>query len=121
VTDAILRAVHDIGVDRVPLALAQQDVMGTREEARTSGLARVARRADLIAAFLARQRGVSIDDLTVLVAANALSGALSSAWAVWAGDGIDRRPLIEYVSDAIAMVSEGLTRSLDDEGGVVGR
>jgi AcrR family transcriptional regulator len=109
-TAAILRAVEQIGVDRVPIALTQQDVMGTREESRSSGLARLARRAEVIAAFLARD--TDYDELMVLAAANALSGAISAAWAVWAGDGIGRRPLIEYVSEAVGIVSSGLESSL---------
>ncbi len=109
---ATLRVVADIGVDRVPLALTQDDVMGTTEETRVSGLARLARRSDLIAEFLARQLHRASDDLLVLSAANALSGAISAAWTVWARDGIGRRPLAEYMSEAFDVVSRGLTVSL---------
>ncbi|MET0992006.1 MAG: TetR family transcriptional regulator [Lacisediminihabitans sp.] len=97
----ILAAVADIGVDRVPLALTQEDVMGTREETRSSGLTRYARRADVIAAFLARQQGLAPDDLTVLATANAISGAISAAWTVWARAGVQRHPLSEYVARAL--------------------
>jgi hypothetical protein len=111
--DATLRVVSDIGVDRVPLALTQDDVMGTREETRSSGLARLARRSDVIALFLSRQLERPVDDLLVLSAANALSGAISAAWTVWARDGIGRGPLFDYVSDALAVVSIGLEANLD--------
>jgi AcrR family transcriptional regulator len=113
VRDAALRVVSDIGVDRVPLALTQDDVMGTREETRSSGLARLARRSDVIALFLSRQLERPVDDLLVLSAANALSGAISAAWTVWARDGIGRGPLFDYVSDALAVVSIGLEANLD--------
>jgi len=100
----ILAAVADIGVDRVPLALTQEDVMGTREETRSSGLTRYARRADVIAAFLARQQGLPPDGLTVLATANAISGAISAAWTVWARAGVQRHPLSDYVAHALDAV-----------------
>jgi AcrR family transcriptional regulator len=109
---ATLRVVSEIGVDRVPLALTQVDVMGTAEETRVSGLARQARRSDLIAAFLARQLSRRCDDLLVLSASNALSGAISAAWSVWARDGIGRRQLAEYMSEAFDVVSTGLSSAL---------
>lgn len=112
VRDAALRVVADIGVDRVPLALTQDDVMGTREETRSSGLVRLARRSDVIAAFLARQLSRPADDLLVLSAASAISGALSAAWMVWARDGIGRGPLADYVSSALEIVSSGLEAAL---------
>jgi AcrR family transcriptional regulator len=111
---ATVRVVSDIGVDRVPLALTQVDVMGTAEETRVSGLARLARRSDLIADFLARQLQRRSDDLLVLSAANALSGALSAAWTVWARDGIGRRPLAEYMAEAFDVVSTGLEVALGE-------
>ena len=109
---ATMRVASDIGVDRVPLALTQVYVMGTAEETRVSGLARLARRSDLIADFLARQLQRRSDDLLVLSAANALSGAISAAWTVWASDGIGRRPLSEYMSEAFDVVSTGLSSAL---------
>ncbi|WP_394768392.1 TetR/AcrR family transcriptional regulator [Lacisediminihabitans sp.] len=112
VRDAALRVVADIGVDRVPLALTQDDVMGTREETRSSGLVRLARRSDVIASFLARQLSRPADDLLVLSAANAISGALSAAWTVWARDGIGRGPLADYISSALEIVSSGLELAL---------
>ena len=112
VREAMLRVASGIGSDRVPLALTQDDVMGTTEETRSSGLARLARRSDVVAAFLSRRLGRPSDDLLVLSAANALSGAISSAWTVWAKAGIGRGPLTGYVVEAFAIVSEGLEVSL---------
>lgn len=110
---AILRAVADIGSDRVPLALSQEDVIGSHGDSRSSGLSRYARRADLIAAFLGRQLELAPNDLLVLSSANALSGALSAAWTVWAHDGIDRRALAVYVEEALAVVTGGLEPALN--------
>ncbi|HEY8913173.1 TetR/AcrR family transcriptional regulator [Lacisediminihabitans sp.] len=114
VRDAALRVVADIEVDRVPLALTQDDVMGTRAETRSSGLVRLARRSDVIASFLARQLSRPAGDLLVLSAASAISGALSAAWTVWARDGIGRGPLADYVSSAFEIVSSGLELALPD-------
>lgn len=112
VRECTLRVVSIIGVDRVPLALTQDDVMGTREETRVSGLARLARRSDVIAGFLAARLLLESDDLLILSAANALSGAISAAWTVWARDGIGRRPLETYMAEAFDIVSGGLEHAL---------
>ena len=114
VCDAILSAAKQIGNDRVPLALTQDDVMGTREETRSSGLVRLARRSDLLATFLAARLGRRSTDLLVLVAANTLAGAVSAAWTAWAANGIGRAPLAEYVERALDAVTVGLAASLAD-------
>jgi AcrR family transcriptional regulator len=113
VREATLFVVGSIGVDRVPLALTQDDVMGTKEETRVSGLARLARRSDVIAGFLSRQLQRPVDDLLVLAASNAISGAISAAWTVWAKDGIGRRPLAEYMAESFAIVAGGLEVALE--------
>jgi AcrR family transcriptional regulator len=112
VREAMLRVAAGIGPDRVPLALTQDDVMGTTEETRGSGLVRLARRSEILAGFLARELGRSRDDLIVLSAANAISGAISAAWTVWAKAGISRRPLAHYVDEAFSLVSGGLEAAL---------
>lgn len=109
---ATLAAARQIGNDRVPLALTQHDVMGTREETRSSGLVRLARRSDLMAAFLAERLGRRDSDLLVLVAANTLAGAVSAAWIAWAADGIGRLPLANYVERALGLVTTGLEVAL---------
>lgn len=108
VNAAALAVARQIGNDRVPLALTQDDVMGTQEETRSSGLVRLARRSDLIAAFVATRIGRGRGDLLVLVAANALAGAISAAWTAWAADGIGRAPLVDYVERALGVVTAGL-------------
>lgn len=110
---AIERAVVGIGSDRVPLALTQDDVMGTREETRSAGLLRYARRADIVAAFLAGRAGVGRNDLLVQAASSAISGAMSAAWAAWAADGIGREALAVYVGRALDTVYLGLDRALE--------
>lgn len=112
VRECTMRVVSSIGVNRVPLALTQDDVMGTREETRVSGLARLARRSDVIADFLASRLQLVPDDLLILSASNALSGAISAAWTVWARDGIGRRALATYMAEAFDIVSGGLQQSL---------
>jgi AcrR family transcriptional regulator len=112
---ATLAAARQIGNDRVPLALTQDDVMGTREETRTSGLLRLARRSDLMAAFLASRLGRRENDLFVLVAANALAGAVSAAWTAWAADGIGRAPFADHVERALDVIMAGLEASLPAE------
>ncbi len=112
VRDVMLRVAAEFGVDRVPLALTQSEVMGSEAEAVASGLTRFARRADVLAGFLAPRFGLRRSDLVILAAANALAGAISAAWEVWAHDGIARRPLTDYVAEAFDLVVIGLERSL---------
>lgn len=111
--ELMLRVAREVGVDRVPLALTQGDVMGSQGEAVASGLARFARRADVLAGFLAPRLGATRGDLAILAASNALAGAISAAWEVWARDGIARRPLADYVAEAFDLVVNGLEASLD--------
>jgi AcrR family transcriptional regulator len=108
----MLLVAAEFGSSRVPLALTEGEVMGTKEETQSSGLTRLARRAEVIAAFLARQTGQDPAGLTVRAAANALSGAASAAWEVWAADGIGCGPLSEYISTAFDVVATGVSRSV---------
>jgi AcrR family transcriptional regulator len=112
VREVMLRVAAEFGVDRVPLALTQGEVMGSEGEAAASGLTRFARRADVLAGFLAPRFDARRGDLVILAAANALAGAISAAWEVWAHDGIARQPLTEYVAEAFDLVVTGLERSL---------
>jgi AcrR family transcriptional regulator len=112
VRQAMLLVAAEFGSSRVPLALTEGEVMGTKEETRSSGLTRLARRAEVIAAFLAGQTGQESTGLTVRAAANALSGAVSAAWEVWAADGIGRGPLTDYIATAFDVVATGVNRSI---------
>jgi AcrR family transcriptional regulator len=110
--EVMLRVASEVGADRVPLALTQAEVMGSQGEAAVSGLARFARRADVLAGFLTPRLAEGLGGLAALAAANALAGAVSAAWEVWARDGIARRPLADYVAEAFDLVVTGLDRSL---------
>ncbi|MEO7122024.1 MAG: TetR/AcrR family transcriptional regulator [Lacisediminihabitans sp.] len=111
--DVMVRVADEVGADRVPLALTQGEVMRSQGEAVTSGLTRFARRADVLAGFLAPRFGTVRNDLAILAASNALAGAISAAWEVWARDGISRRPLADYVAEAFDLVVTGVAGSLD--------
>jgi AcrR family transcriptional regulator len=111
--ELMLRVADEVGTDRVPLALTQGEVMGSQGEAATSGLARFARRADVLADFLAPRWGTARNDLGILASSNALAGAISAAWEVWARDGISRKPLADYVAEAFDLIVTGLAESLD--------
>lgn len=112
IREVVLRVAGEFGVDRVPLAFTQGELIGSEAEATASGLTRFSRRADVLAGFLAPRFGTRRGDLVILAAANALAGAISAAWEVWAHDGISRRPLTEYVAEAFDLVVVGLERSL---------
>lgn len=112
IREVMLRVAAEFGVDRVPLALTQGELIGSEGEAAASGLTRFARRADVLAGFLAPRFGAGRGDLVILAAANALAGAISAAWEVWAHDGIVRRPLTDYVAEAFDLVVVGVERSL---------
>lgn len=114
--ELMLRVANEVGADRVPLALTQGEVMGSQGEAAISGLVRFARRADVLAGFLAPRLGAARDELRILAASNALAGAISAAWEVWARDGISRRPLADYVAESFDLVVSGVAVSLERQG-----
>lgn len=111
--ELMVRIADEVGVDRVPLALTQGEIMGSQVEVTASGLARFARRADVLANYLAPRLGAARDDLAILAASKAFAGAISASWEVWARDGIARRPLAEYVAEAFDLVVTGVAVSLD--------
>ncbi len=104
VLGAIELAASTVGPERVPLAVTQSDVMGTREELVASGLARVALLASLIRGALAAEMGEDRGSLALNVRANTLAGAIIAAWGAWIVGGVDRRPLLDYLRDALALV-----------------
>jgi AcrR family transcriptional regulator len=112
IREVMVRVAGEFGVDRVPLAFTQGELIGSESEAAASGLTRFARRADVLAGFLAPRLGLPRGALVVRAAANALAGAVSAAWEVWAHEGITRRPLADYVAEAFDLVVSGLERSL---------
>ncbi len=102
--EAVASVAAEVGPERVPLAVTQSDVMGTREELVASGLARVARVTALIRTALAEGAGGDRGSLAVNVRANALAGAIVAAWGSWTMGGVGRRALADYVGDALALV-----------------
>jgi AcrR family transcriptional regulator len=100
---ALALVASEVGSERVPLAVTESDVMGTREELVASGLARVARVAGLIRSALVvppdADRSLAVD-----VRAHAITGAVVAAWGAWIRGGIGRRPLAAYLEDALALV-----------------
>lgn len=102
--DAALTVASEVGSERVPLVVTQSEVMGTRDELVASGLVRVARVAALIRSVFATESGEGQRSLAVNVRANAVAGAIIAAWGAWIMGGVDRRPLAEYLGDALALV-----------------
>ncbi len=111
--EVILGVAREVGADRVPLALTQGEVMGSQGEAAGSGLARFARRADVLAGFLAPRVGVARTELVIVASSNALAGAISAAWESWARDGIARGPLADYVAEAFDLVVSGVAAAVE--------
>ena len=102
--ESVALVADEVGPERVPLAVTQSDAMGTREELVASGLARVARVTGLIRTATAAEIGRDRRSLEVNVRANAVAGAIVAAWGGWILGGVERRPLAEYLSDALALV-----------------
>lgn len=108
VTEALGRVAASVGGDRVPLAVTQADLMGTRDELVASGLARVARLSSLLHAGIVRGGEPGGDAFRARIAAQALTGAVVAAWGAWAASGVGRGPLAGYVDEAVTVVAEGL-------------
>ncbi|MBB5632321.1 AcrR family transcriptional regulator [Cryobacterium mesophilum] len=102
--DSVALVAAEVGPERVPLAVTQSDVMGTRDELVASGLARVARVAALVHAAIAAETGQGRGGLALTVRANSVAGAIVAAWGAWIRGGVARRPLSDYISDALALV-----------------
>jgi AcrR family transcriptional regulator len=107
VRSAFLAVVSPIGPESVPWALTQQELMGTREVLESSGLTRFMEQAGVIRGFLARRTGIPSSDVRVQSAAFAALGAVAGAAGVWAGAGVRRRPLRDYVDEALSPVCAG--------------
>lgn len=104
VLDAIATVASEVGSERVPLVVAQSDVMGTGDELVASGFVRVARVTTLIRAALVAESSEEPGSLSLHVRANCLTGAIIAAWGAWIAGGVSRRSLAEYLNDALALV-----------------
>lgn len=113
--DAVRQAITAVAASHpansVPWALTQYELMGTREELQASGLARFTKQSAVLEAFLtARLSGDS--SLLPQAIAFAVLAAAAAAAGVWAQAGVGRRPLAEYVAEAISPVCDGFASVL---------
>jgi AcrR family transcriptional regulator len=107
VRDAVIRVAATHPDDRVPWALTQVDLMGTRDDLESSGLRRLRKQSEVLRAFLAQRLGPNAGDILPQAMAFAVLAAAAAATGVWANAGVGRRPLAEYVADAVSPVCAG--------------
>lgn len=108
VEEALLAAARAHDPERVPWAVAQAEVMGIGPELVSSVAARVMTQHAAVAAFVAGRTGDQRTGLWPQTVSGALLGAAAAAFGVWIGDGVGRRPLVEYVGAALTPVAAGL-------------
>lgn len=106
---ALIRVAEDHPRTRVPWALTQYELMGTREVLMSSGFARFLRVSQTISVFLTGRNERDGTDAVGLASAAAASvtAAAASGAAEWAAAGVHRRPLPDYVDRAIRPVCDG--------------
>ena len=90
--DALLATAARVGADRVPLAVAQADVLGVRDELELSAMPRLSRLERLL-----RTDG----GLEARVASASLAAATATAWMTWAAAGVGRGTLVETLARAV--------------------
>jgi hypothetical protein len=112
VRDALVRVAASHPEDRVPWALSQVDLMGTRDDLEASGLRRFMKQCALLQAFLDRRLGNSAGPVLSQAVAFAVLGAAAAAAGVWANAGVGRRPLGDYVAEAVGPVCAGFASAL---------
>ncbi len=104
--DALRRVATASGPDRVPLAVAQADVMGTSDELAASGFPRLRRLAALV------RRGAPGSSTASHLAASVWTATVTAtvwtAWLEWTDAGVARRPLADYLADALARLARGI-------------
>ncbi|AWB86659.1 TetR family transcriptional regulator [Mycetocola zhujimingii] len=107
VRNAVVRVARSHPGDRVPWALTQVDLMGTREDLEASGLRRLMKQSTVIRDFVERRTDGSAGVLLPQAIAFAVLGAAAAAAGVWANAGVTRRPLADYVDEAVGPVCAG--------------
>ncbi|TFD40664.1 TetR family transcriptional regulator [Cryobacterium sp. TMT1-2-1] len=119
VTDAVRHALHQVaagfGPGRVPWALTQADLMGTRGVLEASGLSRMMKQADFVSRFVAERAGSGTGagrDLAGRCFAMAVLAAAVAAAGVWAAAGVSRGNLAPYVDAGIAPACAGYRDAL---------
>lgn len=105
---ALAAAVLKVGAGfdgrQVPLALSQQDVMGSSAEITESGLSRV---AALTAVFQSSLGGGS--SLRNRTTAYILAGAVAAGWLDWVRAGIGRGPLTDHLAESLDLARSGVS------------
>jgi AcrR family transcriptional regulator len=104
--DALSALAAASGPDRVSLAVAQSEVMGTADELAASGFPRLRR----LAALVRRSRSASPTDshLATTVWTATVTAAVWAAWLEWTDAGVARRPLADYLAEALAQLGHGI-------------
>ena len=104
--DALATVAAASGADRVSLAVAQAEVMGTADELAASGFPRLRRLAALV------RRGSpgssTATHLATTVWTATVTAAVWAAWLEWTDAGVARRPLADYLADALARLARGV-------------
>jgi AcrR family transcriptional regulator len=108
VEEALLATARAHDPERVPWAVAQAEVMDIGGELVASVAARVAVQHAAVARFVAGRTGEHPGSLWPQTVAGAMLGAAAAGFGVWIGDGVGRRPLVEYVAAALTPVVAGL-------------
>lgn len=113
-TDAVRQALHEVaagfGPGRVPWALTQAEVMGTRAALEASALSRFMTHGELLSRFVAARAGGT--ELACRSFAMAVLAAAAAGGGVWAGSGVSRGNLAPYVDAAIAPACDGYRAAL---------
>jgi AcrR family transcriptional regulator len=112
VRDAVIRVAAAYPVDRVPWSLTQIDLMGTRDDLEASGLRRLIKQSDVLRNYLVHRLEGQGSDLLPQSIAFAVLAAAAAAAGVWAAAGIARRPLAEYVAEAVTPVCAGFAAAV---------
>lgn len=112
VRHALLRISAGFGPRRVPWALTQYELMGTRAELEASALSRFMAQVGLISQFVARPLDREGDDLVCRSFAMSVLGAVAAAGGEWARAGVSRGNLAPYVDSAISPVCDGYRSAL---------
>lgn len=109
VTDAVRQALREVaagfGPGRVPWALTQAEVMGTRAPLEASALSRFVTHGELLSRFVAARVGGN--ELACRSFAMAVLAAAAASAAVWAGSGVSRGNLAPWVDAGIAPACDG--------------
>ncbi|WP_235940859.1 TetR/AcrR family transcriptional regulator [Paramicrobacterium fandaimingii] len=101
---ALTRVASEHPSHRVPWALTQIDLMGTRDVLLSSGMVRLLAVTEMISSFIRGRSGANAHGATV---AGAVTAAAATAAARWAGDGVGRGSLDAYVREAVAPIVTG--------------